>query len=590
MTPLFHPAQTWPDILAGTTQRRVLRQLQAACLNGPDITNLLRFAPEVEGIFGDADQIGLGPCGEPDICHLLPFGARGSHFFHNTRENITGDKATLVAFVNRRSQSREFCLVLLLVALQASQSGAYDLTGVPVTARPDARVHESIQVRREIDIARRHASMVTRLAMFVNHRAWATSPAQLCYAKRFSSLHMTMTPTATATAAPASTFPFILTEDQEALRREIRDFAAREIAPNVLRWDEASEFPMDVVKQLGAMGLLGVIFPPEYGGAGLGYVDYMLAIEELSAVDGSIGIIVAAHNSLCTNHIFLAGSEAQKKKYLPKLTTGEHLGAWGLTEPGSGSDASAARTTAALKGDHYVLNGTKTFITNGHYADVSVIIAVTNKEEGTHGLSAFIVEKGRPGFRAGKKENKLGLRASDTSELIFEDCTVPAENLLGKEGEGFIDAMRTLDGGRISIAALSLGIAKGALDASVKYVKQRRQFGKAIAEFQGIQWKMADMATELDAARLLTLRAAVLKDAGKRVTQESAMAKLYASEVAVKICNEAVQLHGGYGFIKDYPVEKFYRDVKLCTIGEGTSEIQRMVIGREILKVHPSRG
>ena len=396
--------------------------------------------------------------------------------------------------------------------------------------------------------------------------------------------------TATAPSAPASTFPFTLTEDQEALRREIRDFAAREIAPNVLRWDEASEFPMDVVKQLGAMGRLGVIFPPEYGGAGLGYVDYMLAIEELSAVDGSIGIIVAAHNSLCTNHIFLAGSEAQKKKYLPKLTTGEHLGAWGLTEPGSGSDASAARTTAVFKGNHYVLNGTKTFITNGHYADVSVIIAVTNKEEGTHGLSAFIVEKGTPGFRAGKKENKLGLRASDTSELIFEDCAVPAENLLGKEGEGFIDAMRTLDGGRISIAALSLGIAKGALDASVSYVKQRRQFGKAIAEFQGIQWKLADMATELDAARLLTLRAAVLKDAGQRVTQESAMAKLYASEVAVRICNEAVQLHGGYGFIKDYPVEKFYRDVKLCTIGEGTSEIQRMVIGREILKVHPSRG
>jgi hypothetical protein len=392
------------------------------------------------------------------------------------------------------------------------------------------------------------------------------------------------------TLFPASTFPFTLTEDQEALRREIRDFAAREIAPNVLRWDEASEFPMEVVKQLGAMGLLGVIFPPEYGGAGLGYVDYMLAIEELSAVDGSIGIIVAAHNSLCTNHIFLAGSEAQKKKYLPKLTTGEHLGAWGLTEPGSGSDASAARTTAVRKGDHYVLNGTKTFITNGHYADVSVIIAVTNKEQGTHGLSAFIVETGTPGFRPGKKENKLGLRASDTSELIFEDCAVPAENLLGKEGEGFVDAMRTLDGGRISIAALSLGIAKGALDASVSYVKQRRQFGKAIAEFQGIQWKLADMATELDAARLLTLRAAVLKDAGKRVTQESAMAKLYASEVAVRICNEAVQLHGGYGFIKDYPVEKFYRDVKLCTIGEGTSEIQRMVIGREILKVHPSRG
>jgi alkylation response protein AidB-like acyl-CoA dehydrogenase len=396
--------------------------------------------------------------------------------------------------------------------------------------------------------------------------------------------------TSTPATSSAATFPFTLTEDQEALRREIRDFAAREIAPNVLRWDEASEFPMDVVKQLGQMGLLGVIFPPEYGGAGLGYVDYMVAIEELSAVDGSIGIIVAAHNSLCTNHIFLAGSDSQKQKYLPKLTTGEHLGAWGLTEPGSGSDASAARTTAIRKGDQYILNGTKTFITNGHYADVSVIIAVTNKEEGTHGLSAFIVETGTPGFRPGKKENKLGLRASDTSELIFEDCAIPAENLLGKEGEGFIDAMRTLDGGRISIAALSLGIAKGALDASVSYVKQRRQFGKAIAEFQGIQWKLADMATELDAARLLTLRAAVLKDAGRRVTQESAMAKLYASEVAVRICNEAVQLHGGYGFIKDYPVEKFYRDVKLCTIGEGTSEIQRMVIGREILKVSPSRG
>ncbi|HEV2277930.1 MAG TPA: acyl-CoA dehydrogenase [Acidobacteriaceae bacterium] len=391
-------------------------------------------------------------------------------------------------------------------------------------------------------------------------------------------------------ATSSSTYPFTLTEDQEALRREIRDFAAREIAPNVLRWDEASEFPMDVVKQLGQMGLLGVIFPPELGGAGLGYVDYMLAIEELSAVDGSIGIIVAAHNSLCTNHIFLAGTDAQRQKYVPKLASGEWLGAWGLTEPGSGSDASAARTTAVRKGDRWVLNGNKIFITNGHYADVSVVIAVTNKEEGTHGLSAFIVEKGTPGFRPGKKENKLGLRASDTSELIFEDCEIPAENLLGQEGEGFVDAMRTLDGGRISIAALSLGIGRGALDASVKYVKQRKQFGKAIAEFQGIQWKLADMATELDAARLLTLRAAVLKDAGQRVTRESSMAKLYASEVAVRICDEAVQLHGGYGFIKDYPVEKFYRDVKLCTIGEGTSEIQRMVIGREILKVHPSRG
>ena len=387
-----------------------------------------------------------------------------------------------------------------------------------------------------------------------------------------------------------STYPFTLTEDQEQLRREIRDFAVREIAPNVMRWDEASEFPADLVKQLGQMGLLGIIFPVEYGGAGLGYVDYVLAIEELSAVDGSVGIIVAAHNSLCTNHIFLAGNEEQRRKYVPRLASGEWLGAWGLTEPGSGSDAGAARTTAARKGDSWILNGNKTFITNGHYADVAVVIAVTEREQGTHGLSAFVVEKGTAGFRPGKKENKLGLRASDTSELIFEDCEIPEENLLGKLGEGFVDSMRVLDGGRISIAALSLGIGRGALDASVKYVKERRQFGKAIAEFQGIQWKLADMATELDAARLLTQRAAVLKDAGQRVTRESSMAKLYASEVAVRICDEAVQLHGGYGFIKDYPAEKFYRDVKLCTIGEGTSEIQRMVIAREILKVHPSRG
>ena len=388
----------------------------------------------------------------------------------------------------------------------------------------------------------------------------------------------------------ATTYPFLLTEDQEQLRREIRDFAAREIAPNVMRWDEASEFPAEVVQKLGHMGLLGVIFPVEYGGAGLGYVDYALAIEELSAVDGSIGIIVAAHNSLCTNHIFLAGSEEQRRRYVPGLASGAKLGAWGLTEPGSGSDAGSARTTAVRKGDRWVLNGNKTFITNGHYADVSVVIAVTDRSQGTHGLSAFVVEKGTPGFRAGKKENKLGLRASDTSELIFEDCEIPAENLLGKEGEGFIDSMRVLDGGRISIAALSLGIARGALEASLRYVKERRQFGKAIAEFQGIQWKLADMATELDAARLLTQRAAVLKDAGHKVTRESSMAKLFASEVAVRICDEAVQLHGGYGFIKDYPAEKFYRDVKLCTIGEGTSEIQRMVIAREILKVVPSRG
>lgn len=387
-----------------------------------------------------------------------------------------------------------------------------------------------------------------------------------------------------------SLHPFVLTEEQEQLRREIRAFAASEIVPHMMKWDEANEFPLEVVKKLGALGLLGVIFPPEFGGAGLGYVDYVLAIEELSAADGSLGLTIAAHNSLGTNHIFLAGTEAQKRKYLPALTTGEWLAAWALTEPGSGSDASNAHTTAVKHGDCYVLNGTKNFITNGRYADVLVVIAVTDKRRGTHGLSAFIVEKGAKGFRPGKKENKLGLRASDTSELIFEDCEIPEENLLGGEGEGFIDAMRVLDGGRISIAALALGIGRGALDAALKYVKERRQFGKAIAEFQGIQWKLADMATELDAARLLTQRAAVLKDAGRKTTRESSMAKLFASEVAVRICDQTVQLFGGYGFIKDYPAEKFYRDVKLCTIGEGTSEIQRMVIAREILKVYPSRG
>jgi alkylation response protein AidB-like acyl-CoA dehydrogenase len=378
--------------------------------------------------------------------------------------------------------------------------------------------------------------------------------------------------------------PFAATQEQQQLRKEIRDFANREILPNVMKWDEASEFPLDVVKQLGQMGLLGILLPAEYGGAELGYVEYVLAVEELSAVDGSIGIIVASHNSLCTNHIFLSGSEEQKRRYLPRLATGETLGAWGLTEPGSGSDAGSARTTAVRKGDRWVLNGNKTFITNGHYAEIAVVIAVTDRDKGTHGLSAFVVEKGTPGFRSGKKENKLGLRASDTSELIFEDCEIPAENLLGMEGDGFVDSMRVLDGGRISIAALSLGIAKGAFEAALKYTKERRQFGKAISEFQGIQWKLADMATELEAARLLTHRAAVMKDAGEKTTLESSMAKLYASEVAVRICDEAVQLHGGYGFIKDYPVEKFYRDVKLCTIGEGTSEIQRMVIAREVLK------
>jgi alkylation response protein AidB-like acyl-CoA dehydrogenase len=379
------------------------------------------------------------------------------------------------------------------------------------------------------------------------------------------------------------THSFALTEEQEQLKKEIRDFAAREITPNVMRWDEASEFPLEVVKKLGEMGLMGIIFPVELGGAGLGYVDYAIAVEELSAADGSIGIIVASHNSLGTNHIYLAGNEKQRRKYVPLLASGKWLGAWGLTEPGSGSDAGSARTTAVRKGDKWVLNGNKTFITNGHYADVSVIIAVTDREKGTRGLSAFIVEKGTPGFRPGKKENKLGLRASDTSELIFEDCEIPAENLLGKEGEGFIDSMKVLDGGRISIAALSMGIGRGAFDAARRYAQQRHQFGKAISEFQGIQWKIADMATQLDAARLLTMRAAAMKDAGQKTTLESSMAKLMASEVAVRVCDEAVQLHGGYGFIKDYPVEKYYRDVKLCTIGEGTSEIQRLVIAREIL-------
>jgi len=364
----------------------------------------------------------------------------------------------------------------------------------------------------------------------------------------------------------------------------VREFAEREIAPNVMKWDEAGEFPLTVVKALGKLGLLGMVFPAEYGGAGMGYVDYITAIEELSRVDGSVGITVAAHTSLCSNHIFLAGNEEQKCRYIPKLATGEFLGAWGLTEPGSGSDAGGARCAAVRRGKNWVLNGTKTFITNGHYADVAVVVAVTDKTAHTHGLSAFVVEKGAKGFRSGKKENKLGLRASDTSELIFEDCEIPAENLLGKEGDGFIDAMRVLDGGRISIAALGLGMAQGAYEAAVHYSKERKQFGKPISEFQAIGFKLSDMATEIDAARLLTQRAASMKDAGMKITQESSMAKLYSSEVAVRCANECVQIHGGYGFIKDYPAEKYYRDVKLCTIGEGTSEIQRLVIARQILK------
>jgi alkylation response protein AidB-like acyl-CoA dehydrogenase len=378
---------------------------------------------------------------------------------------------------------------------------------------------------------------------------------------------------------------FGLTEEQEALRREIRAFAAKEIAPHVSEWDEKSEFPAEVVKKMAAMGLMGIIFPEELGGAGMGYVEYVTAIEELSRVDGSVGIIVASHNSLCTNHIMLAGSDAQRQRWIPKLASGQWLGAWGLTEPGSGSDAGGMRTTAVRQGDQWVLNGSKTFITNGSYADCALVLALTDREKGTRGgISGFLVERGTSGFRSGRKENKLGLRASDTAELIFEDCAVPAENLVGVEGSGFKDAMRVLDGGRISIAALSLGIARGALDAAMKYATERRQFGKAISEFQAIQFKLATMATELDAAWLLTMRAAQMKDKGLNVTLESSMAKLYSSEVACRICDEGVQIHGGYGFIKDYPAEKFYRDVKLCTIGEGTSEIQRMVITRELLK------
>jgi len=377
---------------------------------------------------------------------------------------------------------------------------------------------------------------------------------------------------------------FDLNDEQRDLQRTVRDFAEREILPHVMAWDEAQTWPADAIAELGKLGLLGVLFPSELGGAGLGYQEYAIAIEELARVDASIALIVAAHNSLCSNHIYQAGNEAQKRKYLSKLTTGEWIGAWSLTEPGAGSDAGGTRTMAVRDGAAWVLNGAKTFTTNGSHADVCVVMALTDRAGGKHGISAFVVEKGMPGFHPGKKENKLGMRASDTSEIVLEDCRVPAENLLGREGEGFVDSLRILDGGRISIAALAVGLAQGAYEAARRYALQRKQFGKAIAEFQAIQWKLADMATSIEASRLLVRRAAVLKDQGRRVTRESAMAKLFASETAVQVANEGVQIHGGYGFIKDYPAEKFYRDVKLCTIGEGTSEIQRLVIARELLK------
>ncbi len=377
---------------------------------------------------------------------------------------------------------------------------------------------------------------------------------------------------------------FDYTPEQTQLRRAVREFAAAEIAPHVMEWDENQIFPLEVIKKLGQLGYMGAIFPEEYGGAGLGYVEYSIVIEELSRVDGSIGIIVAAHTSLCSNHIYKAGSEEQKRKYLTKLTSGEWIGCWSLTEPEAGSDAAGTRSTAVRDGAEWVLNGSKTFTTNAHYADVCVGMAMSNRAAARHGISAFILEKDTPGFRAGKKENKLGLRASATGEVIFFNCRLPESQLLGKQGEGFVDSLRILDGGRVSIAALSIGMAQGAYDAALKYAKLRKQFGRPISEFQAIQHKLVDMATKIDASRLLTYRAATMLDAGKRVTRESAMAKLFSSEAAVWIANEAVQIHGGYGFIKDYPVEKFYRDVKLCTIGEGTSEIQRLVIARQLLK------
>jgi alkylation response protein AidB-like acyl-CoA dehydrogenase len=377
---------------------------------------------------------------------------------------------------------------------------------------------------------------------------------------------------------------FSLTEEQQQLRRSVREFAESEVAPHVMEWDEASHFPQEIIPSLAEMGLLGVIFPEAYGGAGLGYVEYAISIEELSRVDGSVGLIVAAHNSLCTNHIYKFGSEEQRKKYVSPLAQGKKIGCWSLTEPEAGSDAGGTRTTAVRQDGGWVLNGAKTFTTNGHYADVCVAMAVTDPAKASHGISAFILEKGMTGFRPGKKENKLGMRASDTSEVVFSDCFVPAANLLGAEGQGFVNSLQVLDGGRISIAALALGMAQGAYESAVRYAKQRKQFGKAIGEFQAIQFKLADMATQIEAARLLVYHSAWLADQKDvRVTKESSMAKLYASEVAVRVANEAVQIHGGYGFIKDYPAEKYYRDVKLCTIGEGTSEIQRLVIARQIL-------
>jgi alkylation response protein AidB-like acyl-CoA dehydrogenase len=373
-------------------------------------------------------------------------------------------------------------------------------------------------------------------------------------------------------------------ENQAMIADVIRKFGEEHIRPHFMEWDESQEFPVHIMKQLGELGLLGVLVPEEYGGAGFGYFEYVTAITELGKICGSIGLSMAAHNSLCTGHILQFGNEAQKKKWLPKLATGEWIGSWGLTEPNTGSDAMRMKCTAVQDGDYWVINGTKCWITHGISSDVIVVLVRTGELLDSKGITAFVVERGTPGFSAGKKENKLGMRASETAEVIFDNCRVHKDNILGEVGQGFVQAMKVLDGGRISIAALSLGIAKGAYEASLKYAQERQQFGQPIAHFQAIGFKLADMATEIEAAELLTFQAADLKNRGEKMTKESAFAKYYASEVCVKVSNEAVQVFGGYGYTKDFPVEKYYRDSKLCTIGEGTSEIQKLVIAREILK------
>ncbi|MBE7515635.1 MAG: acyl-CoA dehydrogenase family protein [Chloracidobacterium sp.] len=377
---------------------------------------------------------------------------------------------------------------------------------------------------------------------------------------------------------------FELSDEQRQIKYSVREFAESEIKPHVMEWDEAQHFPMELRPGLADLGLLGVVVPEEYGGAGMGYVEYATIIEEIGRVCGSVGLSVAAHNSLCTNHIYMFGSEEQKQKYLVPLARGESFGAWGLTESQAGSDSAGTRTTALRTDNGWLVNGSKNFITHALSCSTLVAVAVTDKEKGNHGISAFIFDRSMVGFRGDKKENKLGMRASETASVVFEDCLVPEDNLLGNEGEGFKQAMQVLDGGRISIAALSVGIAQGAYEAAVRYAKERQQFGKAIAEFQAIQFKLADMATQIECARLLTLQAAATKDAKQPVTQRSAMAKLYASETAVRVAEESVQIHGGYGYTKDYPAEKYWRDAKLCTIGEGTSEIQRIVIAKNLLK------